>query len=227
MRGLSVDPENAGLVAVEGDWLAVLLDVAAGRGEVVERRLGAHEADLHDAPGGIVDEDQEHAPRCTRFEPLVVAAVDLDELTEARPPLPRWVRTLPSLSAGDPEPGADHPLPQGFERYPDAVQLRQLLAGQGRPKVRVAGPYELQNGRTLRFWLPVPTRSSALSRNQRRRPAGLERPVQPLDLSKRQVQLLGDLHLGPSALPNEQHQLRTIQLSFAHDQVAHRHAGGP
>jgi hypothetical protein len=56
-----VDAENAVLVAVERDRLAVALQVRAGRREVVERGLDLDEAQLHQPPGGVVDVNQERA----------------------------------------------------------------------------------------------------------------------------------------------------------------------
>jgi hypothetical protein len=53
-------------------------------------------------------------------------------------------------------------------------------------------------------------RSAALLGDQGRGTAGLVGPVQPLDLAHCQPQLLGDLRLGPAALPNQ-------QASTAHD----------
>jgi hypothetical protein len=66
------------LVAVERDRSAVRLDVPE-RGlslKVVERSLRSHDAKLNQSALGVVDEDQQDAPRRALLEPLVLAAVD-------------------------------------------------------------------------------------------------------------------------------------------------------
>ena len=59
------------------------LEVALQGFEVGGRALAGHEAQLHELAGGIVDEDQQSAGLTTVFEPAVLAAVDLDQLTVA------------------------------------------------------------------------------------------------------------------------------------------------
>ena len=51
--------------------------------EIVEGRLGVGEAQLHQTTGGIVDVNQQRAPGPTVLEPVVIGAVDLDQLTVA------------------------------------------------------------------------------------------------------------------------------------------------
>src|SRR5438128_7615098 len=79
-----LDVKDAEPVAVERHGLAVTLEVAPGRVEVIERGLGVREAELHEAAGGVVDVDQQRAARATILEPGVLAAIELDELAEGR-----------------------------------------------------------------------------------------------------------------------------------------------
>src|SRR5260370_9930652 len=58
-RALVVHAEDAVLVAVEGHRLAVSPEIPAGRREVVECGLDLDEAQLHQAPGGVVDVNQQ------------------------------------------------------------------------------------------------------------------------------------------------------------------------
>src|SRR5947199_6553912 len=79
-----LDMKDAEPVAVERHGLAVTLEVAPGREEVIERGLGVREAELHEAAGGVVDVDQQRAARAAILEPGVLAAIELDELAEGR-----------------------------------------------------------------------------------------------------------------------------------------------
>ena len=107
---LAIDPEDAGLVAVEGDGAAVLLEVAAHGREVLEGRLGAGEAQLHELARRVVDEDQEHAAPATVLEPVVLGAVDLHELAAAHAPVAGRVHASVPQPTRRPEAVLDHPL---------------------------------------------------------------------------------------------------------------------
>ncbi len=62
-RVLGVHPENAVLVAVKRHWLAVRLQIGAGRAEVIERRFRRNEPQLHQPARRVVDECQQRARR--------------------------------------------------------------------------------------------------------------------------------------------------------------------
>ena len=80
--GLAVDAKHRRLVAVEGDRTAMALQVAPDAGPVLERGFRLAEAQLHELTRGVVDEDEQYAARPPVLEPLVVAAIDLDQLSE-------------------------------------------------------------------------------------------------------------------------------------------------
>jgi hypothetical protein len=63
----------------------------------------------------IVDEDEQDAARSAVFEPLVIAAVDLDQLAETGPTRSRLMHATAALSASLPSPVGDHPLPQRLD----------------------------------------------------------------------------------------------------------------
>src|SRR4051794_17248442 len=69
--------KDAVLVAVKSHGLAVTPQVRDGRGEVVERGFGLHEAKLHQATGGIVDVHQQRAVGPALLEPGVLTTVKL------------------------------------------------------------------------------------------------------------------------------------------------------
>jgi hypothetical protein len=52
----------------------------------------------------------------------VVAAVDLHQLAQTRPPMPRLVGAAAALRPGHPEPGGDHPRAQRFHLELDDVR---------------------------------------------------------------------------------------------------------
>ena len=72
-----VDPEDAMLVAIEGDRLTPGLQIGARRVEIGESRLAPDELQMHQPAGRIVDEHQQGALRPAILEPPVLAAIDL------------------------------------------------------------------------------------------------------------------------------------------------------
>ncbi len=94
------------------------------------------------------------AARRALLEPLVVAAVDLDELAAARPAAPGLLDPRLSTSPRHPQAVLGHPLPERLDRQREPVLLRQLLVGQRRTKALV--PRARRGQRLL-----APSRSSA------------------------------------------------------------------
>jgi hypothetical protein len=94
------------------------LEVGPCGAEVVERALRGGEGQMHQLAGGVVDEHQQRALGAARLEPVMLAAVDLDQLTIAAPPWTGLVDALLALGPGEPEPVLDHPLAQGLVRNP-------------------------------------------------------------------------------------------------------------
>ena len=101
---------------------------------------------MHQAAGGVVDIDKQGGLWAAVFEPPVLGAVDLHQLTQTIAPRPRLVDALYSVLAPNPEPGADHLLPQCFDPKIQAMQLGQLLGRQGGAKIDVALAHEGQHG---------------------------------------------------------------------------------
>jgi hypothetical protein len=169
-----VHTEDAVLVAVEGHRLAVAPDIRAGRGEVVERGLDLDKAQLHQAPGGVVDVNQQRAHRSTLLEPSVLAPVDLHQLAEALAPVPGLMRCPYPLAPRNPDAGADEPHPQRLLGHSEIVQLEQLLAGQSGAEVGVALAYDLDGLRAQLLWQASIARQAALARDETCWPALLE-----------------------------------------------------
>jgi hypothetical protein len=78
--------------------------------------------------------------RRASFEPVVVRAVDLDQLAKVRFTLPPRAMRL-AFAAAAPQTGGEHPAPQGFARHFEAVIGCQVFRRQSRPEalVRLAG----------------------------------------------------------------------------------------
>ena len=95
---IAVDPEHRVLVRVEGCRAAVGDKISLQRFEVSACALARHEAQLHQAAGGIVDEDQQRATITTVLEPAMFAAIDLDQLAVTLAPQPGLMKT-PALLA--------------------------------------------------------------------------------------------------------------------------------
>ena len=82
-------------------------------------------------------------PRSTIFEPVVVAAVDLNELTEAFSAHTRWLRTLAALGAGLPDASGVEPLAQRLEPDRNSVELGRFSRASVGPKFQIAIAYEI------------------------------------------------------------------------------------
>src|SRR5882724_12666072 len=73
----AVHPEDAVLVTVERDRLAMLLQIGAGRPEVIKRRFRGDEPQLHQPARRIIHKTQQRARRAAILKPGVLRAVDL------------------------------------------------------------------------------------------------------------------------------------------------------
>src|SRR5712691_627655 len=209
-----VDAENAVLVAVERDRLAVALQVRARRREVVERGLDLDEAQLHQAPGGVIDVNQERAQRSTLLEPSVLAPVDLHQFAQAFAPVPRLVRPAQSLVSRQPEPCERHPLAERFLGHPDVVELEQLLLRELGPEVRVALADDLDRLRLqLRRQAPV-ARLTSLTRRQADWAGLLIRDTEARDLSRAEAHQLCSLHLREPPLDDSSDDVDAVELSL-------------
>jgi hypothetical protein len=79
----AIDAEHRGLVAIESDGLTMAPEVPTGGVEIVEGRFRVTEVKLHEPAGGVINVDKQRATSSSLFEPLMVAAIDLNELTRA------------------------------------------------------------------------------------------------------------------------------------------------
>jgi hypothetical protein len=82
--------------------------------------------------------------RTAILEPPVLRTVDLDQLADALPAITRLVDPTAAPHPIRPDAGVQHPEPQRLAANGDAVDLTELLGGQGWPKIRVARLDQLQ-----------------------------------------------------------------------------------
>src|SRR5215217_9412929 len=80
---LGIHPKDAVLVAVERDRLALLLEIAARRAEIIECRFRRDKPQMHQSACRVVNERQQRALLRTILKPGVFRAVDLHQLAEA------------------------------------------------------------------------------------------------------------------------------------------------
>src|SRR5277367_855362 len=125
-RARAVDPEDAVLVAVECDRLAMRLEIFSCRLKVVEGRFRLDELQVHQAAGGVVDIDEQSGLRTSILEPPVFGTVNLHQFAQTIASRPRLVDALQPVFPPNPKAGADHPLPQGLDTEIQAVNLGQL-----------------------------------------------------------------------------------------------------
>jgi hypothetical protein len=134
---LAFTPENAVLVTVKGNGLAVCLQIGTGRPEVIECRLRGNETKLHQTTRRIVDECQQRAGLTARLEPGMLRAVDLHQFAETVPPPARLMRRRQPVTAINPQSIGDHPAAQRLMRNRAAIMLRQLLRRECRTEVHI------------------------------------------------------------------------------------------
>jgi hypothetical protein len=194
------------------------LEIGSSRFEVVESRFRLYEAQLHQPTRRIVHVDEQCASRSPVFEPFMVTAVDLNQLAEARSAMPGLMNATRPPRAGYPELDFDHPAPQRLDRDLQAVLLVELLRGQSRTEVRIAGPNERQGALTkYGGQLPI-TRSSSFLRNEPLASIDPELPAQSLDLSHAPAQLLSGQRLGQPPHQHAAEYIQKVQFFGAHRQ---------
>jgi hypothetical protein len=136
--GLAIDFVDGVFIHVEGHRTAITLQIAAGCAQQGEGVFRPDKLGLEDAAGGIIHIEQQHAARASPFQPVMLRAVQLDQHAQAAAALPPGPLFLPT-GFRFPDPRPDHVLAQAKGGELKAVDLFQLLPGQCRAEVAVAG----------------------------------------------------------------------------------------
>lgn len=192
------------------DRPAMPLHVRERGPEVVEGRLRGHESELHEPPGRIVHVDEQRAPRAAPLEPLVIAAVDLDELAEAVPPIPRLVDLAGTLAPGGPQAGRDEPLAESLPANPKIVEVQQLLLSEGGSEVGVVLADDRDGALPDPVRQPVVARPASLQRNQPRGPTLRVPHAEPVHLAGGEPDQLSGLRLRQTALQDSSNHVHTV-----------------
>ncbi len=138
-----VDAVDAVAVGVERQRQAVAVVVAPEHIEGGASVLRVVEAGVG-AVGRVVDQHQQHRARAAALEPIVLAAVELDQFADVRlalAPLAVAVTVAPPL----PQALLDQPAPQCLVIQVVAVALGQVLGGQRRTEIGVTVLIQLQD----------------------------------------------------------------------------------
>src|ERR1700737_4918983 len=85
------------------------LEIGAGGVEISKGRLALDKLQMHQPAGRVVDEHQQGALRPAVFEPPMLAAIDLHQLTDTVAPVAGLMNPLSPLLAVGPNPSLDHP----------------------------------------------------------------------------------------------------------------------
>src|SRR5258705_9688760 len=93
-RILSVDPKPPVLVGIERHRLAVTLQIRRCRCKIIEGTFALDKLQMHQAAGGVVDEDEQGALWPPSLEPPVFRTVDLDQFAQAIAAIPRLMNSL-------------------------------------------------------------------------------------------------------------------------------------
>src|SRR5271157_5784727 len=125
-----VDAKDAMTIRVERQRRPIRQEMAAQRDEIGLRRLRRRHVQRGQTPRRVVDEHDQGAARRPALEPVVLAAVDLNELAEPWPP-PRLARLRLPKAKSDLKP------PYALTRDRDPLDLGELFGGQGRAKAGV------------------------------------------------------------------------------------------
>ena len=192
------------------------LDVRPCGLEVAEGRFGLREVQHHQSARRVVHIHQQRAGRRPFLEPSMVAAVDLDQFAQTRPPCPRLVDLRRTLPTRNPEPGVRHQLPDRFLGQPNAVTLPELLAGQRRPEIGVAIADDRQRP-VGGSWIQATVAGlRSMSRHQARRTVLTQPGDQPPNLPCRQLQPFGRTPWLELAVGYVLNDLEPVQLAHRH-----------
>jgi len=141
--GLAVDLVDGVFIDIKSGGSSPAEEVSARGGEEFQGILNGDEFAVEYAAGGIVYEDQEDAAGPTALEPVMIGAIQLNELAQGGAAFP------PGSVLGGKSPGfvkrfTDHPLTQGKGRKMNSMIFREFFIGEGGAKVSVAHFNDIQ-----------------------------------------------------------------------------------
>ncbi len=192
------------------------LQIGARGLEVREGRLRRHEVQLHEPARRVIDVDQQRARLGPVLEPSVVAAIDLDQLADARAAVPRLVDLGCSLATRLPQASLNHQPADRLLAERHAVKLTQLLASQRRAEVGVALPDQGNRSAGDAVIELVVAGPSTLRGDQPRGSAGLVSLDQSLELPATDPQPFSCLTDPQHPIDESLDFLQPVELAHAH-----------
>ena len=133
-RILGVNAENAVAIRVECQRAAMGQNVTPQSLKIGAGGLGRREPQRRQPARRIINKDDQGAAGAAALEPIMRAAVNLDQLAKARPALSQGEHPLGPPPLGAPQAKRDLELAHRLRRNRDPLQLQQLLARKGRAK---------------------------------------------------------------------------------------------
>src|SRR5215218_872869 len=216
-----VDPEDGMLVGVKGDRLAVRLEIAPEHLKVRKGAFRRHEAQGHQAAGGIVHEHQKRAGWAAILEPAVLATIDLDQLAQMLAAVARLVKAL-ALGARQPQPGLDHPGPQRLTGDPQSVALLELLGRQRWAEIRIMLPHQADGMVPQDLWQTIVGGAAAPAVGDPGWTVFAKAALQAVDLTLADPQQFGGRRWRETAAVQARQNIDPVEFSFAHQHHAHQ-----
>jgi len=122
-------------VTVEGQRFAFPLKIGSGRFAIGKEGFVRNKQQLHQPPGRIIDEHQQGTAFASLFEPGMIRAIDLDQLSITGSPLSHLVDRFLLLAPHFPQPFLHHDLAHTLPRDPDPLHFHDLFMRQRRSKI--------------------------------------------------------------------------------------------
>jgi hypothetical protein len=208
------------LVGVKGDRLAVCPEIALQHLKVRKCAFRRHEAQRHQAAGGIVHEHQKRAGRAAILKAAMLAAIDLDQLAQMLAAVAWLVKAL-ARGARQPEPGLDHPGAQRLAGDPQGVALLELLGRQGWAEIRVVLPDQADRLLAQNVRQTIVGGAAAPAIRDPGWPVFAEAALQAVDLTRTDPQQFGGRGGGETAALQTRQDVDPVEFSFAHQHHAH------
>src|SRR3954453_22539310 len=171
--------------------------------------------------GGRSGEHQKGAGRAAVLEPVVLAAVDLDQLAHVFTAMARLVKAL-AFGPRPPDPGLDHPAAQRLARDPHIVAVRELLGRQGWAEIRIMLAHQGDGLVAQDIRQAIVGGPAATAICDRSRTALSKAAPQSLALTPTAPQRAASRTWGETAALKAGQDIDPVEFSFAHQHHAHQ-----
>ncbi len=226
-RFLGVDAEDAVPVAVKGERKPVRENMRLQRAKIGLRRLARRKLQRRQPAGRVVDEHDQRAARAAPLQPIVRAAVDLNQFAKAPAPLARLMNPPRPPPLRPRKPESDLQTANELARHRDPLQLAELLGRQRRAEITIFVPQQPGDPRAQPRRHPPRRNPPPLARNQPPIAPSPPNPHKPLDLPHPERKPLRRNNLRKHTLANLPNHKRPLPLDSAHPQYPLHHENAP